>query len=231
MAKHWKEYQEETAEFFRSLGLDAQTDVRIKGVRTEHAVDVLVKSTHAGFEVTWVVECKLWNSRVTKNHVLALREIVSDTGADRGILMAENGFQRGAAEAAKLTNVHLTSLADTHREAKDEILGMRLSDLHDRVEAARERYWSIPKSVRIAHGVRPDVSEVGFSGDLVIKLAEDLLRKGFRGSYPFEPDYMWRSALTGFPETVSNAEQLCDLLDSMIGELERRLQTCPSRPE
>jgi hypothetical protein len=231
MAKHWKDYQEETAEFFRSLGMDAETDARVKGIRTEHAVDVLVKSTHIGFQITWIVECKLWNSRVTKNHVLALREIVADTGADRGILMAENGFQRGAAEAARLTNVHLTSLADTHREAKDEVLGMRLSDLHDRVETARERYWSIPKSLRIEHGLRPDVSETGYSGDAVIKLAEDLLRKGFRGTYPFEPEYMWRHAIPGFPDSVADVEQLCSLLDSMVGELESRLSTCPTLPK
>lgn len=36
MASNWKDYQEETAEFFRSLGLTASTDVTMKGVRTKH---------------------------------------------------------------------------------------------------------------------------------------------------------------------------------------------------
>ena len=36
----WKEYQEEAAEFFRSLGLLATTDQTLRGVRTEHDVDV-----------------------------------------------------------------------------------------------------------------------------------------------------------------------------------------------
>lgn len=56
----WKDYQEEAAEFFRSLGLHAETDVTVKGVRTNHDVDVVVKSCHAGFAVTWLVECKRW---------------------------------------------------------------------------------------------------------------------------------------------------------------------------
>ena len=106
MASDWNGYQEEAAEFFRSLGLEANTNVTLKGVRTTHDVDVLVKSCHAGFEVTWIVECKHWNSRVSKLHVLALREIVTDTGSDRGILLAEKGFQRGAAEAAVLGSAH-----------------------------------------------------------------------------------------------------------------------------
>jgi len=82
----WRGYQEEAAELFRSLGLDASTNVSIAGVRTTHDVDVLVRSHHAGFDVLWLVECKLWKTPISKLHVLALREIVADTGADRGIL-------------------------------------------------------------------------------------------------------------------------------------------------
>lgn len=81
MADDWREYQEETAEFFRSLGLTAETDVTLTGVRTTHDVDVVVRSKHVGFEVLWLVECKHWKSPVTKLHVLGLREIVSDLGA------------------------------------------------------------------------------------------------------------------------------------------------------
>ena len=109
MATVWSEYQEEAAEFFRSLGLQADTNVTLKGARTSHDVDVVVRSRHAGFEVTWVVECKHWKSAVSKLHVLGLRQIVADVGADRGILLAEAGFQSGAAEAAALTNVQLVN--------------------------------------------------------------------------------------------------------------------------
>lgn len=226
MASDWNEYQEEAAEFFRSLGLEANTNVTLKGVRTTHEVDVLVKSCHAGFEVTWIVECKHWNSRVSKLHVLALREIVTDTGTDRGILLAEKGFQRGAAEAAALTNVHLTSLAETRQEAIADVSRMRLTELYDRVEVCRERYWSIPKSDRIDHGLRTDVFESGYSGAGVISLAEDMLRKGFRGIYPFETDRMWRHAVPARPEQVNSADALLTLLEPMIAELEGKLVAC-----
>ena len=48
MAAAWQDYQEEAAAFFRSLGMNAQTDITVQGVRTSHEVDVLVKSA-----VTW----------------------------------------------------------------------------------------------------------------------------------------------------------------------------------
>jgi restriction system protein len=226
LATDWSEYQEEAAEFFRTLGLEATTNATVTGVRTKHKVDVLVKSKHAGFEVTWIVECKYWNASVSKLHVLGLREIVSDTGADRGILLAEKGFQSGAGEAAALTNVHLTSLADARREASGEVFGMRLSELYDRVEKARDRYWSIPKGVRIEYGLRPEVSHVGFSGASVISLAEDLLRKGFRGVYPFESDYMFRSAVPSVPAVIDSVEALFCHLEPAINELEKRLDDC-----
>lgn len=89
MANDWQEYQEEVTTFFRNLGWEAMTDFAIRGVRTTHDVDVFVKSHHVGFDVVWIVECKYWTSRVTKLHVLALREIVADLGADRGILLSE----------------------------------------------------------------------------------------------------------------------------------------------
>ena len=58
MMKAWKEYQEDAASYFRSLGLDASTDVTVTEVRTRHEIDVLVKSHYAEFDITWLVECK-----------------------------------------------------------------------------------------------------------------------------------------------------------------------------
>ena len=159
----WKDYQEEAAEFFRALGLEAETDGTLQGVRTKHDIDVLVKSHNAGFDVTWLIECKHWNSKVSKLHVLALREIVNDTGADRGILLAENGFQSGAIEAAALTNVHVTSLADVINSASHEILSMRLCEIYDKLIWCKEEYWELPKDKRIDCGLRPEVSAIGYS--------------------------------------------------------------------
>jgi restriction system protein len=96
----WRAYQESAAAFFRTLGLTAETDVRLTGVRTSHDIDVVVKSVHVGFEITWLVECKYWRTPVSKLHVLGLRQIVLEVGADRGILLSESGFQAGAIEAA-----------------------------------------------------------------------------------------------------------------------------------
>ncbi|WP_205853046.1 restriction endonuclease [Polaromonas sp. AER18D-145] len=171
MAENWNDYQEETASLFRSMGLEVSTNVTIQGVRTTHDVDVVVKSHHVGFDVTWLVECKHWKSPVSKLHVLALREIVADAGADRGILLCEAGFQSGAVEAANLTNVRVTSLENVRVIAGGDVSAMRLRELYDRAEACREGYWEIPKSKRIAQGLRHDVGEWGYSGARALRSA------------------------------------------------------------
>ncbi len=226
MVNDWQEYQKEVANFFGGLGLEAATDCTIKGVRTTHDVDVLVKSHHLGFDVLWIVECKHWARRVTKLHVLALREIVADVGADRGILLSEVGFQSGAVEAATLTNVLVTSLANLRNTATAEIMAMRLREVYDRVEACRERYWNIPKYARIDSGLRPDVGAAGYSGDWVINLASELIAKAFRGNYPIEADSLGALVMFGSARQLSTANEVLSIVEPMISELEMRLTAC-----
>lgn len=230
---NWKEYQEDAAIFFRSLGLEAETDVTVQGVRTTHDIDVLVKSKHAGFEVTWIVECKLWNTKVTKLHVLALREIVSDIGADRGILLAENGFQSGAGEACSLTNVHLTSLRNVMLTASHDVMSMRLREAYDRILDCKTLYWDLPKRLRIEHDLRPGVCEVGYSGNNVIEILEDLAAKGFRGVYPIFPTDLHVSVshnLAGqqLPNEIGCLEDLLILIVGMLSVLEDKFARCVS---
>jgi restriction system protein len=219
----WHDYQEEAAEFFRSLGLEASTDFTVRGVRTTHDVDVYVKSHHAGFDVIWVVECKQWATRVTKLHVLALREIVSDIGADRGILLSEAGFQSGAVEAATLTNVHVTSLCNLRNTASSEISAMRLRELFDRIGLCRERYWNIPKQSRIETGLRPDVGDVGFSGAQMIDLVSELVSKAFRGIYPIEAESVGALITFGGPRQFSTANEILAFAEQAVSELETKL--------
>jgi len=228
MANSWQEYQEEAAAFFRTLGLGAETDVKVTGVRTDHMVDVVVRSRHAGFDVLWLVECKHWQTRVSKLHVLALREIVADVGADRGILLSETGFQLGATEAATLTNVRTTSLAALRTTTTMDIQAMRLRDLYDRNDACKDRYWEIPKEDRIRRGLRPDVGVFGFSGARTVELVDEVLVKAFRGTYPFECD-SFRAVVEfdGLRQFESPSEVIA-VIEPMIADHEARLNLLDS---
>ena len=223
MIKAWKEYQEEAARYFRALGLEAVTDATVQGVRTSHDVDVLVKSHHAGFDITWIVECKNWKTPVSKLHVLALREIASDIGADRGILLSESGYQSGAREAANLTNVQVTSLAELRHSAGDSITAMRLRELYDRVGVCKDRYWDIPKEERIKYGIRSEVGVAEYSGARVVDMCMDLLTRAFRGVYPFTTEDIQVFVLFGRDKQFESSAEVVGIVEEHISVLEEKL--------
>jgi hypothetical protein len=179
--------------------------------------------------VTWLVECKQWQRKVSKLHVLGLREIVADLGADRGILLSEQGFQSGALEAATLTNVHATSLAALRQSASADIFAMRLREFNDRTIACKERYWEIPKDERIKRGLRADVGAKGYSGVQAVEFAEELLVKALRGAYPFECDSLGTLVMSGGPKVFREPQEVLAVLEPLVGDLEKLLTE--GRPE
>ncbi|UVS81787.1 restriction endonuclease [Actinokineospora sp. UTMC 2448] len=236
----WQDYQEEVAAFFREIGMSAETDATIQGVRTSHDIDVAVFTEKAGFKVLWVVECKNWKRSVSKLHVLALREIVADLGADRGILMAENGFQSGAFEAATLTNVQLTSLRELRKSAIDELSMVELTRLQERIEECERRYWDLKKELRINAGLRPPVGMHGpYRGTVVISTVKYAIGEALLGRFPIRYDQTIpsQSLLMKPSEELdvhgSNPSELAASLVPVMEELESKLQeaeTIAERP-
>ena len=217
----WKQYQENVAAFFRGLGFDAQTDVSLKGVRTHHAIDVLVRSSHAGLPLLWAIECKHWNTAVSKLHVLGLREIVSEIGADRGIVLSESGFQSGAIEASYQTNVHLSSLAQLKVSTAAELAVRKLNVLYERYGRYKEQFWEIPKYVRVAYHLRSEGARPGeHPGFMIFQFADEVLFKAIRGSYPIEDAYLSGSV------RLQNSDEVIATLEPLLDSLGERLSVC-----
>lgn len=229
----WMNYQLEVSRFFGDLGMEALVDQTVRGVRTSHDIDVLVRGAYAGFEITWVVECKAWQSRIPKEKVLALRQIVDDVGADRGFIMAESGYQSGALEAALLSNVTLTSIEELTERLHYDLAMTKLVKLEHRVDEARERYWELDKNVRIDAGLRPEVGAVGYSGDQIIASVDVILREVRLRGFPVIYDPVMASlgsfgnryspGLEGQGTTFNDPEKLFDFLDSELSEFESKL--------
>lgn len=160
MPVDWKEYQEQAAEFFHSLGLNAETDVCVSGARGKHNVDVLVSFERFGIASRWIVECKRWSSRVTKEKVLALQAIVQDVGADKGVLLSEIGFQAGAVASAQSTNIMLADLATLNEIAAYEIEDIRWLNAREKIEAIMDKL----RSMRWRHAYRKSDRRGGLMG-------------------------------------------------------------------
>lgn len=113
--KDWRDYQRAAAKIFRDLGCTVEIGAKIDGARGTHEIDVYVTFIQHGIECHWAIECKLWKTRVKKRNVMEFKGVVDDIGADRGIMFSEKGFQQGALQVARHTNILLQESLEEFR--------------------------------------------------------------------------------------------------------------------
>ncbi len=102
----WKDLQDKVALYLSEAGYTTISPHTINTVRGKVEVDVYVESPDPLVRVI-ICECKYWNTPVTKEKVHAFRTVVNDSGASLGLLISKAGFQCGAIEAARYSNVQL----------------------------------------------------------------------------------------------------------------------------
>ena len=210
----WRQYQEDAAAYFRSVGLEAQTDVQLRGARSTHRIDVVVRFRRAGMDHLWIVECKDHNRPISKDRVLLLRQIVQEVGADRGILLAERGFQSGVYESAVNTNTLVTSLAELRQSATDEIFEIALIGLGRRVRKAQKHIFRLTIATSPNSGMLPVMSGgswpggvIGLIGSLSIleQGVQQAMEREFPAPYCFSEDDRPLGAVRGdFVECASS---------------------------
>jgi hypothetical protein len=177
----WEEYQENSAQFFRGLGMNAITNKAVQGVRSVHKVDVLVTTERPWLKQMWIVECKHQKRPITKLHVLALQSILNDAGADHGFLLSEVGFQSGTIRFAQSSNITLSNLEDLYADAAEEISSIRLDrarkrlislrDQLDRVDQTERSIAPLPSDEDSAHWARSPANYQLLGRILVAELA------------------------------------------------------------
>ena len=233
----WRQYQEDVSTFFKSLGLDAATDVRLQGTRASHNIDVVVSGVFAGLPLLWIVECKLWNRRVPMEKVLAFRSVVAEVGADRGILVAESGYQPGSLESASSTNIAVTSLAELRMQTEPHLLERALADLlnrHDNLEARVHRLLFTQVMTKRSSVSRMLVGAGDVTGLLGhLSLVGVGLKDARRGNFPTVYGVVLRKGKEQYLKSVSLAEFVLDVdkqmlkLERLVGASEKRVRRGP----
>jgi Restriction endonuclease len=233
----WKLYQDETAKLFRELGCDVETDFEVAGARGKHRVDVYVGFSRFGLRQHWIVECKYWKRAVPKEKVLALKAIVEDLGADRGVLVSESGHQSGALAVARHTNVTLASLDELRKGAREELLGMGLQEIQRRAMRMKDYIFSLWKTKRHESGfftseIRPDID-----GKLATKIAGTVsiigtgAERALVGTFPAPLRFLedGNSLITAkdLEEFVVSASDILDSMDVLLAELRKQAESSP----
>jgi len=92
---------------FTDCGYSAESPKIIETARSEKLeVDVFVEIDSIPKQII-ICECKNWNVNIPQAVVHSFRMQVNDSGANLGLLISKNGFQSGAIEASRFSNVKL----------------------------------------------------------------------------------------------------------------------------
>jgi restriction system protein len=111
------QYEAIVADLMRSADVDvADLDVslldKVEGLDGEYIIDVTVRFRLFGLDYLTLFECKRHAGRVKREHVQVLHSKLSSTGAQKGVMVAASGFQRGALEYARVHGIGCVRLVD-----------------------------------------------------------------------------------------------------------------------
>lgn len=111
----WHDLEARVARILSECGYDVETQKRVElAGRGAANIDVWADD-HSNPPNVIVVECKLWKRRVNQGLVHSFRTVVGDSGANTGLLVSSSGFQAGAVDAAKYSNVRLMDWREFQR--------------------------------------------------------------------------------------------------------------------
>ncbi|GAI12096.1 unnamed protein product, partial [marine sediment metagenome] len=107
MPNDWKDLQQQVSQILQECGLETDLERSIETARGSVEIDVYAEDKTQTPYVIYLCECKRWTSSVPQTIVHAFRTVVTDYGANFGLLISSRAFQSGAYEAAKNTNMRL----------------------------------------------------------------------------------------------------------------------------
>src|SRR5262249_5201818 len=99
---------------------------------------------------------------------LALKSVLEDIGADRGILISVVGFQGGAIRASEKTNLVLTGLDELKQSAQDDLLSSVIHGLETKVIELKYALHDLYVSERTGPHSLMSKPHVGVNGQVVM---------------------------------------------------------------
>nr|WP_142927688.1 restriction endonuclease [Bacillus subtilis] len=105
----WQDLELIVAKILNQCGFDAERGKQISTVRGTVDIDVFAKDNNCTPSSEYLIECKYWNTDIPQTVIHSFRTVVNDYGSQHGLIIAKKGFQSGAYEATKNSNIQLLS--------------------------------------------------------------------------------------------------------------------------
>jgi Restriction endonuclease len=141
----WDELEDLVAAILTECGMKAQRQVSLQLPRGSVDVDVLAEESVDGITHRIICECKNWRVNIPKEVVHAFRTVMQETGANRGYIVSRVGFQSGAIEAAKATNIELATFEEFQNIYFDKWISKRIWAIEHAIENFNTYYEPLGK--------------------------------------------------------------------------------------
>jgi len=105
--KNWNDLQDKVNYIFNCIGLHSEKEKVLETPRGTTEVDVFAIDPQSIDKIKYIVECKNWNNKVPQTIVHAFTTVMYETGSNIGYIISKEGFQKGATEYVKSTNIKL----------------------------------------------------------------------------------------------------------------------------
>jgi hypothetical protein len=222
---NWKGLQSDVAQILSECGLNTEIEKPIRTARGEATIDVYAKDPDQVPPNIYLCECKYWNKNIPKDVILSFRTIVSDYGANWGLIISKKGFQRGAHEAANFTNLKLLNweefqslFAETwYREYMIKVLNKEADHLIEYTEPINSKIFRkadtlAPKNLKRFVALRKKYSQLGFLplflSNFFFFMQKEVPELPLINEYP--------NLHSEIPDDIMLSSSLRGLLDSMI---------------
>jgi predicted helicase len=107
--REWKNLEMRVCQILSECGCRVERGKHLRLPRGGADIDVYAEDLTREPHIVIVCECKHWKTRVPKSTIHSFRTVMSETGAHVGFIVSSMGFQSGAIEAVKNTNIELVT--------------------------------------------------------------------------------------------------------------------------
>lgn len=103
----WEDLEIAVARILSEAGLRAERGKSLTTARGSVNADVYAEDDLFSPPAVTLFECKHWKRPLPQTVIHAFRTVIADSGANTGMIISVNGFQSGAEDATRFSNIHL----------------------------------------------------------------------------------------------------------------------------
>lgn len=111
----WQELQTGVCRLFKEIGFSAEASKKVSTPRGEVELDVYAVDEHSVDKTRYVVACRNWSSTITQSGVYGFTKVMRTAGANIGYIVSRKGFQAGAIDCTKKTNITVLPYSELQR--------------------------------------------------------------------------------------------------------------------